>query len=145
MFCTICLDDIQYKEINTSCKHDFHQLCLSKWLLKDPNKSCPNCRLPISYSWVMMYPETRSKTIRRRTKRILLGLNYLMDLFLITSREYEKDKLVKKMFKKIYDNHIILKRNQKCWGQLMQFKEKIVDDNERYRKWVRLWEIKFSL
>ena len=135
MFCTICLDDIRYKEIDTSCRHDFHQLCLSKWLLKDSKKSCPNCRLPISYSCVMTYPQTRSKTIRRRTKRTMVALHYLMDLFFITLIEGEKDKLVEKIFKKIYDNHIILKKNKNCWVQIKQFKENIVDNNERYRKW----------
>ena len=129
MFCTICLDNIQYKEIDTSCGHDYHQLCLSKWLLKDSKKLCPNCRLPISY--VFACPQTRSKTVVWRTKKTMLELHYLMDLFLITLKEDERDRLIEKMFKKIYDNRIILKKNKHYWSYIkwlrnIQFQKHVI-------------------
>lgn len=41
--CMVCMD-----EMSTCCKipcnHDFHESCISEWLLRNENKSCPLCR-----------------------------------------------------------------------------------------------------
>ena len=41
--CSICLNDITEKII-TPCGHTFCNKCLTQWLLKDDNVSCPCCR-----------------------------------------------------------------------------------------------------
>lgn len=47
--CTICLSDFEKGErvrVVPSCKHTFHEACLTEWLQK--RFRCPNCNLEIS-------------------------------------------------------------------------------------------------
>ena len=39
--CSICMDDCEHQTI---CNHYFHKECLSKWLMKSKDHTCPNCR-----------------------------------------------------------------------------------------------------
>ncbi|GFR16598.1 hypothetical protein TNCT_276401 [Trichonephila clavata] len=45
--CSICLDTCRRKKMKSlPCKHEFHQICVDKWLKR--KKKCPLCREPIS-------------------------------------------------------------------------------------------------
>lgn len=60
--CVICLDDLTKDAENSDvtppikamtlaalpCQHVMHENCLRKWLAKDPQRSCPVCRIPSS-------------------------------------------------------------------------------------------------
>jgi hypothetical protein len=46
--CAICLEKYTEESITTKlegCTHQFHELCISKWLAED--HSCPTCRHPV--------------------------------------------------------------------------------------------------
>ncbi|GFY54507.1 hypothetical protein TNIN_399221 [Trichonephila inaurata madagascariensis] len=44
--CSICLDTCRRKKMKSlPCKHEFHQICVDKWLKR--KKKCPLCREPI--------------------------------------------------------------------------------------------------
>ncbi len=44
--CSVCLDDENCVDCETSCSHNFHANCLSQWVNK--NNSCPLCREKIT-------------------------------------------------------------------------------------------------
>ena len=43
--CSICVEDMEGKVIQTKCMHEFHIQCILKWLTFSPN--CPLCRTEI--------------------------------------------------------------------------------------------------
>lgn len=48
MKCAICQDTARTTDfIKTTCFHNFHRLCLQKWLIFEEKKDCPVCRKEI--------------------------------------------------------------------------------------------------
>lgn len=44
--CVICLEPFEKSFISTGfCNHSFHTNCITSWLSKDPQASCPVCRV----------------------------------------------------------------------------------------------------
>jgi hypothetical protein len=45
--CNVCLEPYKLKDsyITLQCKHNFHDICIQKWLLNESTK-CPICRYP---------------------------------------------------------------------------------------------------
>ena len=48
--CTVCLEKLQAGAdvFETSCRHIFHAACISGWFKHNSEKTCPECRNPIS-------------------------------------------------------------------------------------------------
>lgn len=139
MFCTICFDTISCLEILTSCGHTYHQKCLDHWFCASAKKNCPVCQRVINYT--LAGRRTRSKTEDRRTKKILIGCAYYIELFNISAREEEKKKLVDTMFNLLYMNRVLFRKKRKLFYFVYDFIKKLVDSDEYYRKLYNWWEI----
>ena len=47
--CAICLDNLRANQnvITLPCKHEYHKLCILKWLKSCDAPSCPTCKAPV--------------------------------------------------------------------------------------------------
>ena len=142
MFCTICLETIYVTEIMTSCHHTYHKKCLDTWLAK--GVGCPVCRGKITYD--LMGPETRSRTERVRSKRAMMRIRFLMDLFYITNNKGERKKIIKKILKIACENRIILRRRRTFWNGLRIFGRTVINNDVEgyYKRLMHQWKLKFK-
>ena len=143
MNCTICLDKIKYKEMDTSCSHQFHQKCLEKWLINSKKKTCPLCRQRISFERIGV--RTRSRTEHTRRKKLLNDIIELVVLWEKTTNQEEKVDILTNILKIVCNNHYILKKHDRFWDWLKKFKNSSFhEDNDRYRRIIHYWRIKFE-
>lgn len=67
--CPICLDIHGNRKIKmlAKCKHEFHTLCINKWIRNDTNTTCPVCRESIFEDhrddFITSYPSLLTETV----------------------------------------------------------------------------------
>ena len=142
MNCGICLEKILYLEIDTSCGHFFHQDCLETWLYNFRKTDCPLCRKKITFKRKGV--QTRSKTEYGRQHKSIKAIILLVQLWEMASTYEDKEDVLIKVLRIIYNNHSILKKERQFWIWLKNFKKTELDHVEKYKKLINLWKIKFE-
>jgi len=53
--CSICLTDLSENVGKLKCGHQFHRVCIYKWLIDENKNTCPICRLDVVNEHVYSY------------------------------------------------------------------------------------------
>ena len=86
--CTICFETTTHNNFTLSCGHQFHNKCITHWLIKE--NTCPTCRNPIVISNAPLIPNVEE------------SVSYLEDYSLIISKN-NKQILNKTLMERILD------------------------------------------
>ena len=99
--CPICFKKADY---TTACNHAFCKKCLHKW-----KNSCPLCRRMV----ILQYPNTRAMATKRQVMKIASRFLATIEQ---TEKAVDKLKIAEKLFNHIWDNRIVIRKDQYLCG-----------------------------
>jgi hypothetical protein len=72
MSCSICHEEINEStgKIVTSCKHEFHISCMTRWMVK-PEATCPECRSAPGPKEIYKHEEDQEEEVRSQERCVV--------------------------------------------------------------------------
>lgn len=136
MSCGICFDKNYL--LKTSCDHFFCKKCIKSWL--QIKKNCPICRYYFQYDNKIFKeilknnsPLTRSQTIDKRLDKCIKYWNNNLKEVVETDNIELKVILIDNIFKNIYENIILIRKNKRLNKFINDNLMKIGDQTDIFR------------